>query len=173
MVQPDRRLHNLAQASALVDRIGGNVHQGNRGHAEHLVGAGQDAIAQVRSLLLEPHRLGPQHQVGKVHIPLVRRHVGTLGHITQVAEIAVVYDLVVICLVDTVHLHGLRLIDQVEQGGKRLTETDAPTAAVTDVIDSLKLFVEIVLVPELFRLPVQGMTGGCLQAAFSHFSVLA
>jgi hypothetical protein len=54
----------------------------------------------------------------EVQVPLVRRHVRTLGHEAQVAEIAVIHHLPIIGLGDTIHLHGLGLVHQVEQGGK-------------------------------------------------------
>jgi hypothetical protein len=40
--------------------------------------------------------------------------VGTLGHVTQVTEVALVYHFVVIGLVDAIDLQGRGLVHQVE-----------------------------------------------------------
>jgi hypothetical protein len=63
------------------------------------------------------------------------RNIRALGHVAKVAHVTLVHDLEVIILVDTVDFHGVTLIDQVEQRGERITQTDAPATAMTDVID--------------------------------------
>jgi hypothetical protein len=82
--------------------------------------------------------------MGKIDIPLVGRHIGALAHVTHVAEIALIDNLGVIGLVDTIYFHGLRLIDQIEKCRKSVAQTHAAATTVTDIVDSLQLLVEIV-----------------------------
>jgi hypothetical protein len=77
------------------------------------------------------------------------RHIGTFGHIAQVAQVTLVNDLDVIRLVDPVHLHGVGLVYQVEQGRERIAQADAAAAPVANIVDSLQLLVEVFLVPIL------------------------
>ena len=75
----------------------------------------------------------------KVHIPFMWRHIGTLGHIAQVTQVALVHDLAEVSLGDTVDLHRVGLVHEVEQGRKCIAEADAAATAVADVEDSFKL----------------------------------
>jgi len=102
----------------------------------------------------------------------VWRHVGAFGHIAEVTEIALLHNLVIIGFGDAVHLHGGGFVDQVEQGGEAVAETDAAAAAVADVIHPLQFCIQLVLVPEIFRAPLDRVSGGCFQASFSHGNVL-
>jgi hypothetical protein len=67
------------------------------------------------------------------------RHIRALGHVAKVAHVTLVHDLEVVILVDTIDFHGVAFIDQVEQRGERIAQTDAPAAAVTDVVDPFQL----------------------------------
>ena len=113
-------------------------------------------------------RLGPQHQVREVHVPRMRRNVRTLGHVADVAQIALVDDLAEVGLGDAVDLARLALVDQVEQRRKRIAQADAAPASVADVEDALQLRVGRRLVVELRIAPVDRMAGRCFEAAFAH-----
>ena len=119
-------------------------------------------VAQAGISLFEIHRLGAQHQVRKVDIPLVRRRVRAFRHEAEVAQVAVVDHFPVILLVDPVHLHCRRLVDQVEQRRKRVAQADATAAAVAEVEDPLHLLEQGLLVVEVGVFPVQRMSRGGL-----------
>jgi hypothetical protein len=85
----------------------------------------------------------------------------------QVTEVTLVDDLPVILFGHAVHLHGVRLVDQIEQHREALAETDATATAVTDVEHALQLGKQFAFVIELGVFPVQGVPCGCLQTAFS------
>jgi hypothetical protein len=78
----------------------------------------------------------------EVHVPLVWRYVGALGHVTQIAQIALLDHFVVVCLGDAVHLHGVTLIDKIKQGREGVTEADASATAMADIVDAFELFFE-------------------------------
>ena len=111
--------------------------------------------------------LGPQHQVRKVHVPLVRRDVGALGHVAEVAEVALLDDLSVIGAADPVHLHRLALVDEIEKGREGVAEAHAAPAAVADVEDPLQLRKEGLLVVERGVAPVDRMASGRFEAALA------
>ena len=80
-------------------------------------------------------------------------------------------------LVHAVELAGLRLVDQIEQRGKRVAEIEAAAAAVADVEDPLELLVERGVVIELRIPPGECVTRGgfetalaaCFARSFGHF----
>ena len=101
------------------------------------VGTGHDLVPERRSLLSEPLRLGSQHQVGKVDVPLMWRYIRALGHVAKVAQVTLVHDLVVIILIDPIDLHGVVLVHQAEQGRKGITQADAAPTAMADIKNTL------------------------------------
>jgi hypothetical protein len=103
----------------------------------------------------------------KIQVPFVRRHVGTFGHVAEVAQVAVLDDLPVVLLLDAVHFQGRRFVDQVEQRREGLAQADAATAAVADVEDALHLVVERSLVVEGRVVPVEGVAGRRFEVAFA------
>src|SRR6185437_694860 len=68
-----------------------------------------------------------------------------------------------------VDLHRLRLVDQVEQGRKRVAQADAAAAAVADVEHPLHFGVQCLLIHEFRIEPVQRVPGRRLQVAFALF----
>ncbi len=76
-----------------------------------------------------------------------------LGQEAQVAEVTLVDDLPVIRLRDAVDFHRVGLVDEVEQHGKTLAETDASPISVTDVEHTLHFREEFVLVEKFGVLP--------------------
>ncbi len=84
-------------------------------------------------------RLGTQHQVRKVHVPGVRRHVRALGHEAHVTQVTVIHDLPVDLAIDRLELARRGGIDGIEQGREGLAQAEAATAAVADVEDAVEL----------------------------------
>jgi len=84
--------------------------------------------------------------MGKIDIPFMRRDIRAFGHVTQITQVTVIYNLPVIFLGDTIDFHGVGFIDQIKQGGKGMTQAYATTATMTDVIHSLQFFIESLLV---------------------------
>src|SRR5690606_34495114 len=161
--------HQLAGRGVAVDGVDPEVDRRDQGdELAEGVGAGQEAVAKTRLALFELHRLGPEHQMGEVDVPLVGWHIGTLGHIAQVAQVALVHHLDVIPLGDPVHLQGVGFVHQVEQGGEGVAQAHAAPAAVADVKPPLQFPVEGLLVVEVRAAPVDGVAGGCVETAFSH-----
>jgi hypothetical protein len=78
--------------------------------------------------------------VWEIDIPLMWRHIGTLGEVTQVAQVTMLYNFPVILLGDTIDFHGRRFIDKVEQGRERVTQADATSTTMADVINSFQFF---------------------------------
>src|SRR5690606_24123840 len=99
--------------------------------------------------------------------PGMRRDVGALGLVAEVAQVALLDDLAVVGLVNAVDFHGGTFVHQVEQGGEGLAQADAAAAAVAQVEDALELLLQRGLVPEFRSLPVQRMPRRCPQAAFT------
>ena len=99
-------LQHLARGTNFVDRIHRLGDDGNAGEFADRVGAGQHLVAQLGGAFLEVHRLGAQHEMGEIHVPLVRWHVRTLGHVAEVAQVAVIHHLPVVLLLDAVHFQG-------------------------------------------------------------------
>jgi hypothetical protein len=89
----------------------------------------------------------------------MRRHIGALRQVAEIAEIAVIDDLPVVFLCNTVHFHGVGFIDQVKEGRKGVTEADAASAAMTDVVDTFQFAEQVILVVERWIFPVEGMPG--------------
>jgi hypothetical protein len=97
--------------------------------------------------------------VREIDIPFMRRYIGTLREVTEVAKVAMVHDLPVVLLGNTVHLHGVGLIHKVEQGRKGVAEADTASAAMTDVVDAFQFTEKLILVIERCIFPVQRMPG--------------
>ena len=97
----------------------------------------------------------------------MRRHVGALRHVADVAQVALVDHLPVVGLRHAVHLHRLALVDEVEQRRERVAQADAAAAAVADVEDALGLLEERRLVVVLGAAPVDRVARRGLQVAFA------
>jgi len=79
----------------------------------------------------------------------------------------VVDDLPVVGPRNPIELHGLGLVDEIEQGREGVTEVEAPATAVTDVEYALQLREQGGLVVEFGTLPVERMALRCVQASFA------
>jgi hypothetical protein len=104
--------------------------------------------------------------VREIEVPFVRRHVRALGHVTKVAQVALVDHVPVILLRHPVHFAGRSVVDQVEQGRERPAQADAAPAAVADVEDAFHLLERGVLVVEPGVLPIQRVARRRLQRTF-------
>ena len=105
------------------------------------------------------NRLGPQHQMRKIKIPGVGRHIRALGHVADVAEVALVDHLPVFFLRHAIHLTGRALINQIKEPRKRIAEAHATAAAMADVENPFHFCKAGGLVVKLLALPVNGMPG--------------
>src|SRR5690606_3738352 len=108
-----------------------------------------------------------QHQVRKVDVPLVRRHVRTFRHVAHVAQVAVVDDLPVRLARYRIDLARVGLVDRVEQRRERVAQAEAAPAAMADIEDPLHLGIERLVVGELRRAPCERIAHRRVQAAFA------
>ena len=137
------------------------------------VGVGELAVDEADALLARLDRAVAQHQMREIDVPVVRRHVGALGHEAHVAERAGLLDLGVVLLLHAVDLAGRAVVDQVEQPREGIAQVEAAPAAVADVEDPLHLRFERLFVPEPRVLPIQGVAGGGFEAAFAHVDAVS
>ena len=104
----------------------------------------------------------------KVHLPWMRRHIGTLRHEAEVAEITLIDDLPEIGFGDAVDLHRLAVVHEIEQRGERAAQRHAAATSMTDVEDALHLPVEGFLVVEIGVAPIERMARGSVEIAFAR-----
>jgi hypothetical protein len=165
-------LHQAAREGGAVHSVDHVHHDGDAGKLAVQVGGGQELLRRLDGALLVLDGLGAQHQVRKVQLPGVRRRVRALGHVAQVAQVALVHHLGVVGLGHAVHFTVGRGVHQIEEIGKALAQAHAAAAAVADVEDPLHLGQGLALVVEIRVLPVDGMAGRCFEIAFTHGDVL-
>src|SRR5665647_1105013 len=103
----------------------------------------------------------------KVHVPWMRRHVGTFGHEAHVAKVTTVHYFPVFLLLDAVQLAASAFIYEVKQSRKCRTQIDAAAAAMTDVKNTLRLIEQLGFVVKIWILPVEWMALWRLQTAFA------
>ena len=73
----------------------------------------------------------------------------TLGHVAQIAQIALIHDLHVVGLGDTIDFHRVGLVNQVKQRGERRTQGHATATAVADVKYTFQFLIEGLFVIEV------------------------
>ena len=110
----ERLLEEHTASDGAIRGIHDGGDDGDPGQRAYQVGGGQYLIAQRGFAALELDGLGAQHQVGKIDVPRVRRHVRAFGHVAHVAQVAMVHDIPISFLRDAVHLARGRGIDQIE-----------------------------------------------------------
>jgi hypothetical protein len=148
-------------------------HDGNAGELAVHVGGSEELLRRAHLAFFELDRLGAQHGVRKVEVPRVRRRVRTLGHVAQVADVALVDDLPIVLFIDPVDLHRLARIDQVEQRREGAAQIDAAPATVADVENALEFGKALLLVEKVGVFPVERMADRGFEIAFcSHVAVL-
>jgi hypothetical protein len=136
------------------------------------IGGGQQLLGHAHFPFLELNGLGPQHGVREVQVPGVRWGVGALGHVAQVAHVALVHHFPIILFVHPIDFQGAALVDQVKQGRKRVAQAHTTAATVADVKDALQLIQALVFVVEVRVLPVQSVPCGGFEVAFFGHAVL-
>ena len=153
-----------------VDCINNIGNDRNAGKLADSVGRGDDLVAQFATALLISERLGAQHQMRKVYIPVMRRYVWALGQIAEIAKIAVVNDLPVVLALDSIDLHGRGFVHQVEQFRKRVAQVDATATSVTNVKNTFQFvkYRSFVVKPRLIL--TERVARGCLETAFTGYS---
>src|SRR5437773_12416726 len=97
----------------------------------------------------------------------MRREIWTLGHVADVAQIALVDNLRVVGLGDTIDLAGLALVDQIEQRREGIAETYASPASVTNVEDAFELALDRRPIVEFRIAPVDRVACRRLETAFA------
>ena len=74
-------LQTLACNTDLVDGIHDLSHDRYTSQTADSISAGQYPVTQLHVAFLVFNRLGSEHQMGKIHVPFMRRNIGTLGHV--------------------------------------------------------------------------------------------
>ena len=82
-------------------------------------------------------------------------HMRTFRQITKVTEIALIDDFGVIRDIDSVHFHGVAVVNKVEECWKRVTQAHTPLVCAEDVLNPLELFIEVVLIPKFWIVLVE------------------
>ena len=77
-------------------------------------------------------------------------HVRAFRQIAQIAQITLVDHFVIVSNIDAIDFECWTFIDQIKQGREGIAETHAASTAMTNIIDALEFFIEIVFVPELW-----------------------
>ena len=77
----------------------------NTGKHTEPIGIRQKLVARRDLAFFVLNRFGTQHQVREIQVPFVRWCVRTFGHVAQVAQIALIHDLHVVGLGDTIDFH--------------------------------------------------------------------
>ena len=128
-VDPGDGLERSAGRSDRIDQVDDRRHDRIGERRAHGVGGGQRPVANRRALGAVMDGLGAQHQVREVEDPGVRRHVGTLRHVAEVAQEAVLDDLCVVLFPDPVDLHRFARLTRSNKVGNdwhRLTQRRQP-----------------------------------------------
>ena len=137
LVHAQSGLHHRASGFGFVDGVDGLNHNGNACKLAMHIGGGQQFFAGGDFTLLKLDGLGPQHGVGEVEVPFVRRHIRAFGQVAQVAQIALVDHFPVVFFVHAIHFKRGAFVNQIEQGGKRAAKAHTTAAAMANIEDTL------------------------------------
>ena len=132
------------------------------------IGLGQFTLRQLRLALLGLDRPGAQHQMRKIEVEFMRRHIGAFRHETHVAERAGIDDRLEVFAIDGIQFAIGGGVDEVEKARKRIAEIEAAAAAVTNIEDPPQFGVELGFVIKIRILPVQRMPGRGFKTTFTH-----
>ncbi len=161
-VHAQRFLQQHPSGGGAVHRVDDLGHHRNAGQAAHQVGRREGPVAQAQAFIACAHRLRAQHQMRKIDVPRMRRHVRTLRHEAQVAQVAVIDDLPENLPLEAVDFAAGRGIDGLEQRRKGIAQTEAAPTAVADVENPRELLFERRFIVERRVAPIDRMTGGGL-----------
>ena len=98
----------------------------------------------------------------------MRWYVRALGHVTQIAQIAVCYYFLIVGFVDAIDFRGAGLVNQVKKGRKCLAQADAPPTAMANIENPFEFLIKLLLVETRRVLPINGVTGRRVKAALSR-----
>ena len=154
MIHAQGGLHHTARNFCFAHGVDSLHHDGNASQRAMRIGRGQEIFCGTHFTFFKLDGLGSQHGVRKIQVPFVRRCIGTLGHVAQVAHEALVHHFPVVFLVDAIYLHGATLIHQVKQSGKRAAQADAAAASMANVEDALEFIEARLFVVKVFALPI-------------------
>ncbi len=143
---PSVGLEQFAPCPGAVHRVDDLGHHRNTRDAAESARIGEEFVAEAVvaawMALAVLHVFGPQHQVRKVDVPGMRRHVGTLGHETHVTQVTVIDHVPVDLLVDAIELQRFTRVDRVKKCREGIAQREATATAVADVEDALEFFLE-------------------------------
>ena len=128
-IDAERRLERMARGRRAVHRVHRLRDDRNAGEVAQRVGVRQHLSRSVAS----PRAPAAQHQVRKVDVPRMRRHVRAFRHVAEVAQVALVDDLAERGLRHLLDIAHRRVVDQIEQRRKRAAQRHAAPASGTDV----------------------------------------
>lgn len=132
-IDPGQTSGQTAESGTAVELVQRTRHDRDTEKPPYRVSLGQKPVAQRDLALPVSQHFGPEHEVGEIQIERMRGNIGTLGHETEITEIAFPDHLVEIGLPEGPRFPGRILIDRIEQGGKRLTQIETATAPVADL----------------------------------------
>ena len=123
----------------------------------------QNLVSNRDAFTFETCGFRAQHQMRKIDIPLVWRHIWAFRHVAHVAQVAMINDVPIDRLRNCVQFHALRLVNRIEQCWKRIAQVEAAATAVTNIEHALEFIEEFGLVVKLVALPVERMASGSLK----------
>ncbi len=132
------------------------------------VGLGELALGECDFALLRFDGAGAQHQMRKIDVEFMRRHIGTFGHETHVAQRAGVDHRLEAFARDGIEFAGLRFVDEIEEARKGIAEIEAAAARMADIEDAPELGIELGFVVKFRVFPGKRMPCRCSEAAFPH-----
>ena len=168
LVHAEHFFHNAARGGRLVGGVDEACHHRNGRQLAERVGRRQQLVTRRGAALPEFDRLRAQHQVREVDIPLVRRHVWALGHVTRIAQVAAVDDFPEFAFLDAIEFAGLAFIDQIKQARECRAQIHAAPATVTDIEHSLQLGENFFFFVEVGRPPVESVPGRGFEISFAN-----
>ena len=84
-------------------------------------------------------------------------------------RVTLVHNFPVVCTVDPIDLHGVRLVHQIKKGRKTITEGHAAAAAVAVIKDPSEFCVKLLFITEPGFSPVNRVPCRGIQTAFTMF----
>src|ERR1700746_3865118 len=98
----------------------------------------------------------------------MRWDVRAFRHEAKVAQIALIDDLPEVMLRYAIDLHGLAVVDEIEQRRKSAAERHAAATTVADVEDSLHLLEERFFIVKIGVAPIDPVARGCVEVTFAR-----
>jgi len=131
-IDTERLLEQRPAGCAAIDGIDDLHYHRDTGQFANPVGIRQHPVGPARTVVAKSFGFRPEHQVGEIDVPRVRRDVRTF-HVTHITQVALIDDVPEDRLRYRVQLARLRLVDCIEQGRKRIAEVETASAPVTNI----------------------------------------